>query len=85
MDETEHGDLLASDAPDHETESLLTRVYLATLQHPEPSRSLLVAQGMPARSSTVRSLRWSTRGWSGCTPAASSRSCRQTSPCPRSP
>jgi DNA-binding CsgD family transcriptional regulator len=40
--------LLASEAPDHETESLLTRVYLATLQHPEPSRSLLVAQGMPA-------------------------------------
>ncbi len=49
MDETEHADLLASDAPDHETESLLTRVYLATLQHPEPSRSLLVAQGMPAQ------------------------------------
>src|SRR5881275_846336 len=41
-------DLLASDGPDRESESLLTRAYLAILQHPEPSRSLLVAQGMPA-------------------------------------
>src|SRR5690349_22748332 len=48
MDEAEPTELLASDAPDRETEALLTRVYLATLQHPEPSRSLLVAQGMPA-------------------------------------
>jgi DNA-binding CsgD family transcriptional regulator len=48
MDEARHRELLASDAPDRETETLLTRVYLATLQHPEPSRSLLVAQGMPA-------------------------------------
>jgi DNA-binding CsgD family transcriptional regulator len=48
MDQVDEPGLLATDAPDQETESLLTRVYLATLQHPEPSRSLLVAQGMPA-------------------------------------
>lgn len=29
-------------------EALRTRAYLAVLQHPQPSRSLLVAQGMPA-------------------------------------
>jgi DNA-binding NarL/FixJ family response regulator len=48
MDEVDSPALLASDAPDQETQTLLTRVYLATLQHPQPSRSLLVAQGMPA-------------------------------------
>lgn len=32
--------------PDSETEAVVTRVYLATLQHPQPSRSLLVAQGI---------------------------------------
>jgi DNA-binding CsgD family transcriptional regulator len=32
---------------DDESDALTTRVYLATLQHPEPSTSLLVAQGMP--------------------------------------
>jgi DNA-binding CsgD family transcriptional regulator len=48
MDEDKHRHLLMGDTPDRETESLLTRIYLATLQHPEPSRSLLVAQGMPA-------------------------------------
>lgn len=29
-------------------EELRTRVYLAVVQHPEPTRSLLIAQGMPA-------------------------------------
>ena len=33
---------------DPETEALLTRAYLAAVQHPEPSRSLLIAQGMHA-------------------------------------
>jgi DNA-binding CsgD family transcriptional regulator len=49
MDEDDATPLLGGvDAPDRDTETLLTRVYLATLQHPDPSRSLLVAQGMPA-------------------------------------
>lgn len=32
--------------PDPETEAAVTRVYLAALQHPQPSRSLLIAQGI---------------------------------------
>jgi DNA-binding CsgD family transcriptional regulator/sugar-specific transcriptional regulator TrmB len=35
----------------HMTESVITRVYLALVQQPTPSRTLLVAQGLP--SSTV--------------------------------
>jgi DNA-binding CsgD family transcriptional regulator len=35
---------------DRDTEALLARVFLGVLQHPEPSRSLLIAQGMPARA-----------------------------------
>jgi len=31
---------------DPETEAVTTRVYLAVLQHPQPSRSLLIAQGI---------------------------------------
>lgn len=33
---------------DPQTDSLRTRAYLAVVQHPEPSRSLLIAQGMQA-------------------------------------
>jgi DNA-binding CsgD family transcriptional regulator len=33
---------------DDESEGAITRVFLAVLQHPEPTRSLLVAQGMKA-------------------------------------
>lgn len=33
---------------DDETEAALTRVYLAVVQHPQPSRSLLIAQGIRA-------------------------------------
>lgn len=33
---------------DPETQALRTRAYLAALQHPQPSRSLLIAQGMNA-------------------------------------
>ena len=32
--------------PDPDTEAAVTRVYLAALQHPQPSRSLLIAQGI---------------------------------------
>ncbi len=32
--------------PDSDIDAVVTRVYLATLQHPQPSRSLLVAQGI---------------------------------------
>jgi hypothetical protein len=32
--------------PDPDTESAVTRVYLAVLQHPQPSRSLLIAHGI---------------------------------------
>lgn len=32
--------------PDPDLEAVATRVYLAALQHPQPSRSLLVAQGI---------------------------------------
>ncbi|MDF2145319.1 LuxR C-terminal-related transcriptional regulator [Knoellia sp. p5-6-4] len=32
--------------PDPDTESAATRVYLAVLQHPQPSRSLLIAHGI---------------------------------------
>lgn len=39
---------VALEETDRETEALLGRVFLAVLQHPEPSRSLLVAQGMPS-------------------------------------
>jgi DNA-binding CsgD family transcriptional regulator len=39
---------LPMEGVDPETEALLTRAYLAALQHAEPSRSLLVAQGMHA-------------------------------------
>lgn len=31
-----------------DTEAVITRVYLAVVQHAEPTRSLLIAQGMPA-------------------------------------
>jgi DNA-binding CsgD family transcriptional regulator len=37
---------IASD--DDETEGVVTRVFLAVLQHPDPTRSLLIAQGMKA-------------------------------------
>ena len=37
------------DAELDDTEAAVTRVYLALLQHPQPSRPLLVAQGMPRR------------------------------------
>jgi len=33
---------------DRDTQALLARVFLAVLQHPEPSRSLLIAQGLLA-------------------------------------
>lgn len=36
------------DALDPETEAMVNRVYFAALQHPDPTRSLLIAQGMPA-------------------------------------
>ena len=39
---------LAAEPPDQTTEAMITRVYLAILQHPRPSRELLVAQGIPA-------------------------------------
>jgi DNA-binding CsgD family transcriptional regulator len=35
---------------DRETEALLARVFFVALQHPEPSRSLLIAQGMPTEA-----------------------------------
>ena len=35
---------------DRDTEALLARVFLVALQHPEPSRSLLIAQGMPTEA-----------------------------------
>jgi DNA-binding CsgD family transcriptional regulator len=35
---------------DPQTESLRTRAYLAVLRHPDPSRSLLIAQGMHAEA-----------------------------------
>jgi len=38
---------LAVDRVNEESDALTTRVYLAILQHGEPSTSLLVAQGMP--------------------------------------
>src|SRR5690349_4899626 len=34
------------ETPEGDADAAVTRVYLAALQHPEPSRSLLVAQGM---------------------------------------
>jgi len=37
---------LALDAPDGDADATVTRVYLAAIQHPDPSRSLLLAQGM---------------------------------------
>ena len=42
------GPALVPEARDSETEELVTRVYLAVLRHPEPTASLLVAQGMKA-------------------------------------
>jgi DNA-binding NarL/FixJ family response regulator len=39
---------LPNEDVDPEAHALRTRVYLAALQHPEPSRSLLIAQGMHA-------------------------------------
>lgn len=44
----ERGITLALDAPDGDADAdaAVTRVYLAAIQHPDPSRSLLVAQGM---------------------------------------
>ena len=39
---------LPLEGTDRDTQALLARVFLAVLQHPEPSRSLLIAQGMPA-------------------------------------
>ncbi|WP_270886952.1 helix-turn-helix transcriptional regulator [Pedococcus sp. 5OH_020] len=45
---TQETPLLPLDAADKDAEELATRVYLAVLQHSEPSRSLLVAQGMHA-------------------------------------
>ena len=39
---------LPAEDVDPETQALRTRAYLAALQHPEPSRSLLIAQGMHA-------------------------------------
>lgn len=44
---------LPLDAKDGDADAAVTRVYLAALQHPEPTRSLLVAQGM--RSDVVDS------------------------------
>ena len=41
---------LAAEAPDPMTEGMITRVYLAILQHPKPSRELLVAQGIAAET-----------------------------------
>lgn len=38
----------ALDLDSSEAEQTVTRVYLAVVQHPEPSRSLLLAQGMQA-------------------------------------
>src|SRR4051794_8452302 len=37
---------LALEPPEGDADAAVTRVYLAALQHPEPTRSLLVAQGM---------------------------------------
>ena len=37
---------LGLDLDDTEVEQTITRVFLAVVQHPEPSRSLLVAQGI---------------------------------------
>jgi DNA-binding CsgD family transcriptional regulator len=37
---------LALEPPEGDADAAVTRVYLAALQHPDPSRSLLVAQGM---------------------------------------
>lgn len=39
---------LGLDRQDGDGDGVVTRVYLAALQHPEPTRSLLVAQGMKA-------------------------------------
>jgi DNA-binding CsgD family transcriptional regulator len=41
------GRTLPLEETDRDTEALLARVFFAALQHPEPSRSLLIAQGMP--------------------------------------
>ena len=41
---------LASEPPDAVTEGLVTRVYLAILQHAHPTRELLVAQGIEGDS-----------------------------------
>jgi DNA-binding CsgD family transcriptional regulator len=41
---------LPLEGTDRGIEAHLTRVYLSLLQHPEPNRSLLVAQGMPGDS-----------------------------------
>ena len=39
---------LANEPQDELTEAMVTRVYLAILQHPQPTRELLIAQGIPA-------------------------------------
>jgi DNA-binding CsgD family transcriptional regulator len=41
---------LPLEGTDRETEALLARVFFVALQHPEPSRSLLIAQGMPTEA-----------------------------------